>query len=273
MNPITQPYVSDYLDTLARPRTGILARLEHDALEQEIPIITPEVASLMEILIQTAQCRQLLEVGTATGYSALLFCMAAGPESRVITIEREPHLIDTARRNIDEAGLSGQIKVMPGDALEVLPCLTEPVDLIFLDGAKGHYTEMLDHCLALLKPGGLLVSDNILYKGMVAADISGVKRRQRTIVRRMRAYLNTITTHPQLQTSLLPVGDGLAVSLKLENSQELSLEDVPDHQEILEEYRQFRNNPDQYKIYSSVQEMFDDLDDETEENEEPHEPK
>ncbi len=213
-NNIVQSYVSDYLNTLMPKHTGILARLEQDAAEQQIPIITPEVASLMEVLIKTTNPKHILEVGTAIGYSALLFCLAAGLESHLITIEREPHLIDTARANIDEAGLTNQIKVMPGDATEVLPCLTEPVDMIFLDGAKGHYTQMLEHCLNLLKPGGLLISDNVLFRGMVASE-EKVKRRQGTIVTRMRTYLETITHHPQLKTSLLPIGDGLAISLKL----------------------------------------------------------
>ena len=213
-NTIVQSYVSDYLNTLMPKRTGILARLEQDAADQQIPIITPEVASLMEVLIKTNNPKHILEVGTAIGYSALLFCLAAGPETHLITIEREPHLIDAARANIDEAGLTNQIKVMPGDATEVLPCLTEPVDMIFLDGAKGHYTQMLEHCLNLLKPGGLLISDNVLFRGMVASD-DKVKRRKKTIVTRMRTYLENITHHPQLQTSLLPIGDGLAISLKL----------------------------------------------------------
>ncbi|SMP48951.1 O-methyltransferase [Anoxynatronum buryatiense] len=214
MNPITQPYVEDYLKTLLPQRSGILNRLEQEAQNQKIPIITPEVASLMETLIKTTRSQYLLEVGTAIGYSAILFCYAAGPNCRLITIERDPHLIDTARCYIEEAGCSQQIKVMPGDATEILPCLTEPVDMIFLDGAKGHYHQMLEHCLKLLKPGGLLISDNVLFRGMVASDAM-VKRRKKTIVTRMRNYLKTITSHPQLQTSLLPIGDGLAISLKL----------------------------------------------------------
>lgn len=217
--PIVQSYVSDYLNTLMPKRTGILARLEQDAADQQIPIITPEVASLMEVLIKTTNPKHMLEVGTAIGYSALLFSLAAGPEAHLITIERDPHLIDIARANIDEAGLTHQIKVMPGDATEVLPCLTEPVDMIFLDGAKGHYTQMLEHCLSLLKPGGLLISDNVLFRGMVASD-EKVKHRKKTIVTRMRTYLETISDHPQLQTSLLPIGDGLAISLKLKTDNE-----------------------------------------------------
>lgn len=214
MNPITQPYVEAYLQTLLPHRTGLLAQMEEKARAQQVPIITPEVAVLMETLIKTTQSRHILEVGTAIGYSAILFCLAAGPESRLITIERDPQLIDTARQYIEKAGFANQIKVMPGDATEVLPCLTETVDMIFLDGAKGHYNQMLPHCLKLLKTGGLLISDNVLFRGMVADDAI-VKRRKKTIVTRMRTYLQTITTHPQLQTSLLPIGDGLAISLKL----------------------------------------------------------
>ena len=219
MNPVTDPCVKEYLENLLPVHTGLLARLETMAQAQQIPVILPEVAALIEVLIKTTGSRRILEVGTAIGYSAILFATAAGSDSQVITIERAPHFVDLARQHIEEAGLAQRIKVMPGDALEVLPQLTKKVDLIFLDGAKGHYLEMLAHCLTLLKPGGLLISDNILYKGMVTGE-HPVQRRQKTIVTRMRSYLETISHHPQLHTSLLSIGDGLAVSFYMPQEEE-----------------------------------------------------
>ena len=209
--------MDDYIKTLMPERTGILLRMETAARANHIPIIDPEVTALLEVLIKTAHIKSILEVGTAIGYSSLLFCMAAGPDSRIITIERNLQHVATARGYISEAGLTDNIKVMPGDALEVLPNLTEPVDMVFLDGAKGHYLEMMELCLPLLKPGGLLISDNILFHGMVSGE-EKVPHRRKTIVTRMRDYLDTITTHPQLKTSILTISDGLAVSCKLEES-------------------------------------------------------
>ena len=210
---ITHPQVTAFLDGLVPARSGILQELEQEAAASRIPIITPQSASLLELLIRLTESRRILEVGTAIGYSALLFSLAAGDNSQVITIERNPELVAIARGHIQRAGRSHCIEIKGGDATEVLPRLSPSFDLIFLDGAKGHYLQMLDDCLRLLKPGGLLISDNILFRGMVASD-QLVKRRKRTIVNRMRRYLKTITTHPALQTSLLSVGDGMAVSLK-----------------------------------------------------------
>ena len=216
---ITREYVEDYIRQLLPPEKGMLQQLKEEAEERHIPIIEPEVAALLKSIIKMSGTRTILEVGTAFGYSAILFATAAGRESRVTTIERDPNYTEEAMKNIEKADLQDNIKIIHGDALEVLPCLAEPFDMIFLDGAKGHYGEMLDKSVQLLNPGGLLISDNILFRGMVASD-DLVRRRKKTIVTRMRQYLETITSHPLLETSILPVGDGLAISLKTQEETE-----------------------------------------------------
>jgi len=210
---ITREYVEDYIREILPEEEGMLKKLMQEAKERNIPVIEPEVAALLKNIIKMSGTKTILEVGTAIGYSSLLFATAAGKGAKVVTIERNPDYTEEALKNIREAGMEGTIKVLHGDALEVLPCLEEPFDMIFLDGAKGHYGEMLERSIQLLNPGGLLISDNILFRGMVASD-DLIRRRKKTIVIRMREYLKAITSHPQLETSILPVGDGLAISLK-----------------------------------------------------------
>ncbi len=210
---ITREYVEDYIREILREEEGIIKKLMQEAEERHIPVIEPEVAALLKNIIKMSGTKTILEVGTAIGYSAILFATAAGEGAKVVTIERNPDYTEEALQNIREAGMEDTIKVLHGDALEVLPCLEEPFDMIFLDGAKGHYGEMLERSIQLLNPGGLLISDNILFRGMVASD-DLIRRRKKTIVIRMREYLKAITSHPQLETSILPVGDGLAISLK-----------------------------------------------------------
>ena len=210
---ITREYVEDYIREILREEEGIIKKLMQEAEERHIPVIEPEVAALLKNIIKMSGTKTILEVGTAIGYSAILFATAAGEGAKVVTIERNVDYTEEALQNIREAGMEDTIKVLHGDALEVLPCLEEPFDMIFLDGAKGHYGEMLERSIQLLNPGGLLISDNILFRGMVASD-DLIRRRKKTIVIRMREYLKAITSHPQLETSILPVGDGLAISLK-----------------------------------------------------------
>ncbi|SFH47524.1 Predicted O-methyltransferase YrrM [Tindallia magadiensis] len=210
---ITREYVEDYIREILPKEQGILRILMQQAQERHIPVIEPEVAALLKNIIKMSGSKKILEIGTAIGFSAILFATAAGKDASIVTIERDPDYTKEALKNIQEANLEKMIKVIPGDALEVLPRLKNTFDMVFLDGAKGHYGEMLEQSITLLKPGGLLISDNILFRGMVAND-ELVRRRKKTIVMRMREYLKTITTHPQLETSILPVGDGLAISLK-----------------------------------------------------------
>ncbi|SDK52927.1 O-methyltransferase [Natronincola ferrireducens] len=213
MSNITEEYVEEYIRELLPEDKGLLKEIQHYAIENHIPIVHKEVAALLKVITKTSRSKKILEVGTAIGYSTILLCQAAGEDCHVTTIERDSERVEKARNNIKKADFTNNIQVIQGDAQEVLNFLDSKYDLIFLDGAKGHYKEMLNNCIDSLKVGGILVSDNILFKGMVAND-DLVIRRKRTIVNRMRDYLHYICNHPQLDTTIIPIGDGVAISYR-----------------------------------------------------------
>ncbi|MBQ2968057.1 MAG: O-methyltransferase [Clostridia bacterium] len=177
----------------------------------DVPIIHPEVRALLQFLCKLSKPCRILEVGTAIGYSAIVFARELPENGRLITVEREPEMTSLALSNIEKANLNEKIRVIEGEALEVLSCLNSKFDLVFIDAAKGYYHEFFELILPLMNDGGLIVSDNVLYKGMTASD-DLVKRRQKTIVGRMREYLEMLCNHPKLTTSVLPLGDGVALS-------------------------------------------------------------
>ena len=204
---------NDYIRSTLKKSEGLLEELEAYAAENHVPIITPEVASLLVVLGRLVKPSRILEVGTAIGYSSILLAETLIQGGRIDTIERQEEMILNARENIKRAGLENTISIIAGDAEEVLRCLDKQYDMVFLDAAKGQYPEFLPDCLRMLKKGGLLVSDNVLYKGMIAND-QLIVRRKRTIVNRMRSYLETLCEDPSLDTSILSVGDGVALSYK-----------------------------------------------------------
>ncbi len=210
---ITLPFVEEYIREILPSNEGLFREMELYADENHVPIVHKEVGVLLQVITKSTRATKVLEVGTAIAYSTLLFCEAMGDNGHITTIERNAKRICLARENIKKANKTNNIHLLEGDATEILKNLEGKYDLIFLDGAKGHYKDFLNDCINLLNPGGLLISDNILYKGMVATD-ELVVRRQRTIVNRMREYLQYICNHPQLDTSIIPIGDGLAISYK-----------------------------------------------------------
>jgi len=212
---IVQDYIENYLRDLLPPGSQKLAALRKAAEADEIPIIHPEVEKHIEMIITAMQVKKILEIGTAVGYSASAFAHFMGVDGHVDTVERNFKMVLEAKENFARMGVESQVNQLVGDAQEVVKELSEPYDMIFLDGAKGHYIHLLPDCLRLLKAGGLIVSDNVLFKGMIASN-ELVIRRKITIVKRMRRYLKEISDHPQLLTSVLPLGDGLAISLRRE---------------------------------------------------------
>ena len=211
---VNQDFINDYIRSTLKPSTGLLKELEQFAKEQHVPIITPEVAQLLIVLGRLVKPVRILEVGTAIGYSSILLAGVLAQNGRIDTIERQEEMILKARENIKRAGLENTISIIAGDAEEVLKCLDKQYNMIFLDAAKGQYPEFLPECLRMLKTGGLLIADNVLYKGMVASD-ELVVRRKKTIVSRMRTFLDSLCEEPTMDTSILPVGDGVAISYKL----------------------------------------------------------
>ncbi len=210
---INYDYITEYIRATIKPNTGLLAQLEQYADENHVPIIQPEVAALLKVLGKLNKPARILEVGTAIGYSSILFSGFLKPGGVIDTIERNEQMIELARKNIKTAGLQDTINVIAGDAMEVLGCLDKQYDMIFLDAAKGQYSEFLEQSKRMLASGGLLISDNVLYKGMIATD-ELVVRRKKTIVTRMRSFLKTLCQDESFETSIIPIGDGVALSYK-----------------------------------------------------------
>lgn len=191
----------------------LLDSLKIYAKENKIPIMLDDTAEFLEILILSSRPGKVLEIGTAIGYSAIRMAGALDHDGRIETIEVNQEMVHVAWKNISDAGLKDVIRIIEGDAGEILPHLTEEYDMIFLDAAKSRYMEFLPHCVRLLKNKGLLISDNVLYKGLTKGP-EWVRHKQRTAVTKLREYLNVLEEHPLLKTVLLPIGDGVTISVK-----------------------------------------------------------
>lgn len=212
MSNITNEYITEYIRGLIPEKEELFVEMQDYAYRHKVPIIEPEVAQLLELMIKIVKPEKILEVGTAIGYSALIMA-SAYEKSLITTVERNDIMIEEARKNIRLSGMDDRIKIIDGDAIEVLPDLTGEFDLIFLDAAKGQYIEFFKHSSKKLKNGGIIISDNVLYKGMVASDELVVKRKK-TIVKRLRSYLEYINEIHGYSSSVLPIGDGVAITYK-----------------------------------------------------------
>ncbi|MCC8080743.1 MAG: O-methyltransferase [Lachnospiraceae bacterium] len=203
-----------YLNSLGSENTPLLEEIEREAREHHVPVIRREMQSLLKVLLALHRPERILEVGTAVGFSALFMAEYDPAEAVITTIENYEKRIPLARANFARAGRDGQITLLEGDAAELLPELSGPYDFIFMDAAKGQYIHFLPEVLRLLAPGGMLLSDNVLQDGDIIESKFAVTRRNRTIHKRMREYLYELTHHSLLTTTILPVGDGAALSVK-----------------------------------------------------------
>ena len=210
---INYEYIIRYLRDTIPQREGQLLEMERYAKENDVPISQPESIRLIEVLLKLMNAKNILEIGSAIGYSAIR--MSKATDARVVTVELSEEMVSIAEKNIKEAGLSDKIQIIQGDGCKVLGEIQGEglFDVIFVDAAKGQYMELFEDCVRLLRKGGLLISDNILYKGMTATD-ELVVRRKITIVRRLRAYLEMLKNNKELSTSIVPIGDGVALSFK-----------------------------------------------------------
>lgn len=216
---IVDDRMSAFIDSLDRGNTAFLNEIEKFARETDVPIIRRPMQSLLKFLLACAKPKHILEVGTAIGFSALLMSEYAPADCHITTIEKYEKRIPIARENFKKAGREGQITLLEGDALEILKELDGTYDMIFMDAAKGQYINFLPDILRLLAPGGLLISDNVLQDGDIIQSRFAVTRRNRTIHARMREYLYELKHHPQLETCILPVGDGVTLSTRLEEKE------------------------------------------------------
>lgn len=211
MSGITYDYMQDYIRNLIPESSGKYLELEKFAQEHMVPIVQKETAKFLEFIVSMKKPYKILELGTAIGYSAILMYEASKTNPKITTIERDRKMIELAEKNFEKYGLTDEIKIIEGDCLEVLETLDESYDLIFMDAGKGHYNHFLPHCLRLLAEDGIIVADNVLFRGMVATD-ELVKKRKITIVKRMREYLDIVSKDKNLITSVIPMGDGIAVT-------------------------------------------------------------
>ena len=211
---IIEERMATYINSLDRGNGDFLEQLEQEALETYVPIIRKDMQTFLKTFLAMKKPKRILEVGTAIGFSALLMCEYSEPDVHITTIENYEKRIPVARANFARAGREKQITLLEGDAQVVLKDLEGPFDFIFMDAAKGQYINFLPDILRLLPEGGVLISVNVLQDGDIIESHFAVERRNRTIYKRMRDYLYTLTHHEQLVTSVLPVGDGITVSVK-----------------------------------------------------------
>ena len=203
-----------YIRSLEVPESAVIEAIEQEALRDRVPIIRKEMQSFLKILLMIKRPMRILEVGAAVGFSSILMSEYMPEGGHITTIENYDKRIPIARANFKRAGKEEQIDLIEGDALEVMHGLEGPYDLIFVDAAKGQYIHYLPEVMRLLGTDGVLVSDNVLQEGDIIESRFAVERRNRTIHSRMREYLYELKHHDQLQTSIIPLGDGVALSLK-----------------------------------------------------------
>ncbi|MGL4790572.1 MAG: O-methyltransferase [Anaerotignaceae bacterium] len=215
MNYVTDEYLHDYLRLIQPKYDGVLGEIQSEANDMEFPIVPHEVARFISTILSVKRPKHVLEIGTAVAFSAGLISRYLAPEGTVTTIDRYEYFIKIAKENIKRMNLENTITLIEDDAMNVLPKLEGPYDVIFLDAAKGQYIQFLPEILRLLPVGGILIADDVLQSGDIAKSRYSVPRRQRTIHKRMRNFLWDISHLDCLESSIIPIGDGVALCHKI----------------------------------------------------------
>ena len=184
--------------------------IKKKALEDKVPIIMDDTLEVVAKILTEIKPNKILEIGTAVGYSAICFSEYLQENGKIDTIERDTERVKEARENIKKSDVEDKINIYEGDAVEILPTLNDEYDVVFIDAAKGKYPFFLNQALRMIRQGGVIIADNVLYKGYVMSDYN--KHKQRTAVRNLREYIAEITNNDKLETKILEVGDGLAIS-------------------------------------------------------------
>lgn len=184
--------------------------VKEKALENHIPIIMDDTLEKIEEILKEEKPKRILEIGTAVGYSATMFAKYTDENCIIDTIEIDEERAKEAKENIEKIGVSDRINIMVGNAVDILPTISQEYDIVFIDAAKGKYPVFLENAIRLIKNGGLILADNILYKGYVMSDYN--KHKQRTAVRHLREYIQEITENEKLESEILEIGDGLAIT-------------------------------------------------------------
>ena len=192
-----------------------LTSIKENALNNHIPIIMDDTLEYIYKLYNSKKINSILEIGSAVGYSAICFTKLLDDSGYIDTIERDKERVEEAKQNIVKAEVADKINIIVGDAVDILPTINKKYDMVFIDAAKGKYPFFLKEALRLLKDNGTIIADNILYKGYVMSDYN--KHKQRTAVRNLRKYIKETTENPNLDTIILEIGDGLAITKKVSN--------------------------------------------------------
>lgn len=214
MSSLTPPAVAAYLAGLTRAPTPVLDRIRDEGHAAGLPIVDPLTGALLHALTRATGATRVLEIGTAIGYSTVWMATALPASGLLVTLERDHARATTARAYVREAGVDDRVNVMIGEADRYLHKLAGPFDLVFQDGDKTQYASMLDRLVALLKPGGLLISDNVLWSGEVVPGLVATPRRRTADTTAIAAYNERLAADPQLTATWLPVGDGVALAVK-----------------------------------------------------------
>lgn len=212
---ISDEGLKNYIDGVLPLREGKLGRLQEYGYKEGYPIIPKDTAALMAVLLSGEKPKNILELGTAIGFSACFMTDFLAEGGRVTTVDRYPLMIEEAKKNITELGKSEFIRMIEGDINEVVRSLKGEFDVIFMDGGKGQYINILPDCLRLLRKGGLLIADDILLDGEIGKDRLGIKRRNRTTWSRLRDFIDALVKNDRLETSILTIGGGMAVCRKV----------------------------------------------------------
>ncbi|MFQ9213470.1 MAG: O-methyltransferase [Eubacterium ventriosum] len=201
--------------SLEKPNNNVLEEIEQQAHIDGVPIIRKEMESFLRVMLTITKPKRILELGTAVGYSAILMSEAIEKDASIITIENYEKRIVQARDNFKKADKEDVITMLEGDAMEIMPGLEgDSFDFVFMDAAKAQYIYFLPEVMRLMKKGAVLITDNVLQEGDIIQSKYVVRRRDRTIHKRMREYLEVVKNHPELETTIVPIGDGITISVK-----------------------------------------------------------
>lgn len=214
--PIVKEEIVDFMRKELKPFAGKLGDIEAYANERRIPIIPHETAVFLNMIVGQIKPQHILEIGTAIGFSGSLMAQHIGKDGHLTTIDRFDIMIERAKTNFERMGLKDQVTLLEGDAADILPTLTGPYDFIFMDSAKAKYYEFLPYCMDVLKVGGMLVIDDVFQGGTILNDEKEIPKRVRKIHRRLNKLMETVLNHTALETSVVPLGDGLLMIVKKE---------------------------------------------------------
>lgn len=212
---IVDERIVTYMHSLEKKNNIVLEAIEQQAHIDGVPIIRKEMESFLRVMLAITKPKKILELGTAIGYSAILMSECLEKDGKIVTIENYEKRIIQAKENTLKAEKEKMIELLEGDAMEIMPTLeSEQFDFVFMDAAKAQYINFLPEVLRLMKKGGILITDNVLQEGDIIQSKYVVRRRDRTIHKRMREYLEVIKNHEQLTTTIVPIGDGITMSVK-----------------------------------------------------------